>query len=107
MLRRHIAPGILPCALPCFPRRARHRCLPAARRRHARIDRSAASTAQRTAQARLRSPTTKWTFATLQARMATGELDSHRLTQAYLDRIAAIDKAGPRLNSVIELNPMR
>ncbi|BCT91450.1 amidase [Lysobacter helvus] len=43
--------------------------------------------------------------ATLQARMAKGELDSHRLTQAYLDRIAAIDKAGPALNSVIELNP--
>jgi amidase len=30
---------------------------------------------------------------------------SHALTQAYLDRIAAIDKAGPALNSVIELNP--
>ena len=28
-----------------------------------------------------------------------------QLTQAYLDRIAKIDKAGPTLNSVIELNP--
>ena len=37
--------------------------------------------------------------------MARGELDSRALTQAYLDRIAAIDKAGPALNSVIELNP--
>src|SRR5690606_22563000 len=26
-------------------------------------------------------------------------------TRAYLDRIAAIDDAGPRLNAVIELNP--
>jgi len=38
-------------------------------------------------------------------RMAAGELDSRTLTQAYLDRIAAIDADGPRLNSVIELAP--
>ena len=44
-------------------------------------------------------------IADLQARMQRGELDSRSLTQAYLDRIAAIDHAGPRLNSVIELNP--
>ncbi|HVI60489.1 MAG TPA: amidase [Luteimonas sp.] len=44
-------------------------------------------------------------IAGLQARMARGELDSHALTKAYLDRIAAIDDAGPRLNAVIELNP--
>ncbi|HEY5971744.1 MAG TPA: amidase [Pseudoxanthomonas sp.] len=44
-------------------------------------------------------------IAELQARMQNGELDSRTLTQAYLDRIAAIDKAGPRLNAVIELNP--
>lgn len=41
----------------------------------------------------------------LSSRMARGELDSHTLTQAYLDRIAAIDDAGPKLNAVIELNP--
>ncbi|WP_368562446.1 amidase [Pseudoxanthomonas sp. UTMC 1351] len=41
----------------------------------------------------------------LQERMRSGELDSRTLTQAYLDRIAAIDKAGPRLNAVIEVNP--
>ncbi|MET0548038.1 MAG: amidase [Xanthomonas sp.] len=40
----------------------------------------------------------------LQARMGRGELTSHALTQAYLDRIAAIDDAGPRLNAVIEIN---
>jgi amidase len=37
--------------------------------------------------------------------MKRGSIDSHALTQAYLDRIAAIDDAGPRLNAVIELNP--
>ncbi|MBN8717592.1 MAG: amidase [Stenotrophomonas sp.] len=41
----------------------------------------------------------------LQAKMASGALSSHALTQAYLDRIAAIDRAGPALNAVIELNP--
>ena len=44
-------------------------------------------------------------IADLQRRMADGAVTSHALTQAYLDRIAAIDKAGPTLNSVIELNP--
>ena len=44
-------------------------------------------------------------IADLQARMQRGELDSRTLTQAYLDRIAAIDKAGPALNAVIEINP--
>jgi amidase len=38
-------------------------------------------------------------------RLAAGQLTSHALTQAYLDRIAAIDDAGPRLNAVIEINP--
>lgn len=44
-------------------------------------------------------------IATLQQRMADGSLDSHALTRAYLDRIAAIDKAGPSLHAVIETNP--
>jgi amidase len=38
-------------------------------------------------------------------KMAAGELSSHDLTQAYLDRIAKMDKAGPALNAIIELNP--
>jgi amidase len=37
--------------------------------------------------------------------MAAGTLTARDLTQAYLDRIAKIDDAGPRLDSVIELNP--
>ncbi len=39
------------------------------------------------------------------AKLASGEVSSHDLTQAYLDRIAAMDKKGPGLNAVIELNP--
>ena len=39
------------------------------------------------------------------ARMSAGTLTSHALTQAYLDRIAAVDDAGPRINAVIDLNP--
>jgi len=39
------------------------------------------------------------------ARMASGELTSVALTQAYLDRIAKVDDAGPTLNAVIEINP--
>lgn len=41
----------------------------------------------------------------LQKRMQSGQTTSHAITQAYLDRINAIDKNGPKLNSVIELNP--
>ena len=44
-------------------------------------------------------------LADAQTRLASGELSSHALTQAYLDRIAAIDRAGPNLHAVIELNP--
>jgi amidase len=40
-----------------------------------------------------------------QAQMQAGKLSSHSLVSQYLARIAAIDKSGPRLNSVIELNP--
>ena len=38
-------------------------------------------------------------------RMASGSSPREALTQAYLDRIAKIDDAGPKLNAVIELNP--
>src|SRR5438093_9888375 len=45
------------------------------------------------------------TVAQLEAEMAAGRLTSVQLTQFYLDRIAALDQAGPNVNSVIELNP--
>lgn len=41
----------------------------------------------------------------LQRLMESGELTSRVLTQFYLDRIDAIDKNGPALNSIIETNP--
>jgi amidase len=44
-------------------------------------------------------------IAELQQRMASGELTSHAIVQLYLDRIAAVDKSGPAINAVIELNP--
>ncbi len=37
--------------------------------------------------------------------MAAGQLTSESLTKAYLDRIARVDDAGPKLDSVIEVNP--
>ena len=43
--------------------------------------------------------------AQARSRMADGTLTSRDLTQAYLDRIAAIDAAGPALHAVLELNP--
>jgi len=41
----------------------------------------------------------------LQGQMASGESTSRALTQAYLDRIEALDRNGPRVNAVIEVNP--
>ena len=37
--------------------------------------------------------------------MKRGQITSHRLVRDYLNRIAKIDKAGPRLNSIAEVNP--
>lgn len=41
----------------------------------------------------------------LQALLASGKATSERLTQAYLDRIEAIDRKGPTLRSVIAVAP--
>ena len=43
--------------------------------------------------------------ADLQKRMASGELTARRLAEACLARIAALDRQGPELRSVIETNP--
>ena len=48
---------------------------------------------------------TAWSAAQIQQNMAAGELSAHRLAEAYLERIATIDKSGPKINAVIELNP--
>ena len=45
------------------------------------------------------------TIDDLQAAMVSGKLSSEQITQLYLKRIEAIDKSGPKLNAVIELNP--
>ena len=50
-------------------------------------------------------PFAEATIDDLQARMAAGTLTAHDLTAAYLARIAAVDKAGSKLNAVLELNP--
>ncbi|MFZ1552157.1 MAG: amidase [Anaerolineae bacterium] len=45
------------------------------------------------------------TIQELQARMAAGTLTSRGLVEMYLARIAAIDRQGPTLNAIIEINP--
>jgi amidase len=45
------------------------------------------------------------TIAELQSGMASGKYTAHSLASKYLERIGEIDKQGPAINSVIELNP--
>jgi amidase len=45
------------------------------------------------------------TVAELQDGMKSGKFTAHSVTQKYLDRIAEIDKQGPAINAVIEINP--
>ncbi len=45
------------------------------------------------------------TVAALQEGMQSGRYSSRRITELYLDRIEAVDRRGPRVNSVIEVNP--
>jgi amidase len=40
-----------------------------------------------------------------QARMASGEFTARQLVEAYLERIEAVDRRGPTLRSVLEINP--
>ena len=47
----------------------------------------------------------EWTITDLNEKMESGELTSRQVTELYLQRIAAVDKGGPYINSVIELNP--
>src|SRR6185437_14291772 len=51
-------------------------------------------------------PAFEWEEATidqLQSAMRSGKASAVSITQKYLDRIAALDKAGPAINAVIEL----
>src|SRR5580765_7270920 len=45
------------------------------------------------------------TISSLQEKMVAGKYNSEQITNLYLSRIAEIDKKGPYLNSVIEINP--
>jgi amidase len=45
------------------------------------------------------------TISELQQGMAKGEYTAKSLVKAYLERIAGLDKKGPTVNAVIELNP--
>lgn len=45
------------------------------------------------------------TLPDLSDALLSGETSSQALTQAYLDRIEAVDRTGPRLQSVLALNP--
>lgn len=45
------------------------------------------------------------TVSELQEKMTKGAYTSEQITKLYLDRIEAIDKNGPKLNAIIEINP--
>ncbi len=45
------------------------------------------------------------TIADLQAGLASGKFTARSITEKYLARIEEIDKQGPAINSVIEVNP--
>ena len=45
------------------------------------------------------------TVSQLQEKMSSGALTSEAITQKYLDRIGLVDKKGPELRAVIEINP--
>jgi len=50
-------------------------------------------------------PINEITIFELQEKMKAGEYSSRKITELYLNRIAAVDQSGPLLNSVIEINP--
>ena len=47
----------------------------------------------------------EWTISQLQEQMNSGKMNSEAITKKYLDRIEKIDKKGPELRAVIEINP--
>ncbi|KIC90042.1 amidase [Flavihumibacter sp. ZG627] len=50
-------------------------------------------------------PLMEITIEDLQQKMKEGSMTAVSITQLYLDRILQIDKSGPKLNSIIEINP--
>ncbi len=47
----------------------------------------------------------EWSISELQQKMTSGELSARELCELYLERIQQIDRGGPALNAIIELNP--
>ena len=47
----------------------------------------------------------EWTIAELHEKMDAGELTVRQVAELYLQRIEEVDKDGPVINSIIELNP--
>ena len=45
------------------------------------------------------------TLADLQSAMASGRLTARSITQQYIDRIQALDRTGPTLRAILEINP--
>ncbi len=45
------------------------------------------------------------TIVDLQAAMVSGQITAQRLVEMYLERIRALDKSGPSLNALLEINP--
>lgn len=43
--------------------------------------------------------------ADLQSAMAAGRMTAHSITQQYIDRIQALDRTGPTLRAILEINP--
>lgn len=58
-----------------------------------------------TAETRSDIPDVYASIEVLHARMRTGALSSATLTREFIDRITQMDKGGPRVNSVLQLNP--
>jgi amidase len=52
-----------------------------------------------------RSPVEELTLMDIAAAFADGRLTSRSLTKLYLDRIGALDRGGPALRAVLEINP--
>jgi amidase len=47
----------------------------------------------------------EYTILELQEKMASGELTARSIAEMYLDQISRLDKDGPAINAVMELNP--
>lgn len=47
----------------------------------------------------------EYTISELQEKMRSGELTARELVRIYVERIELVDKTGPKLNSILEVNP--